>query len=46
MDAEYVKIDKTAAEIVNKAKLANKRVCTVGTTSMRAVETAVAPTNC
>jgi len=41
MDAEYVKIDKTAAEIVNKAKLANKRVCAVGTTSMRAVETAV-----
>lgn len=41
MDAEYVKIDKQCADIVNKAKLADKRICAVGTTSMRAVETAV-----
>jgi S-adenosylmethionine:tRNA ribosyltransferase-isomerase len=41
MDAEYVRIDKHAAEIVNKAKMADKRICAVGTTSMRAVETAV-----
>jgi S-adenosylmethionine:tRNA ribosyltransferase-isomerase len=41
MDAEYFRIDKTAAETVNKGKLAEKRVCAVGTTSMRAIETAV-----
>jgi S-adenosylmethionine:tRNA ribosyltransferase-isomerase len=41
MDAEYFRIGKAAAETVNKGKLAEKRVCAVGTTSMRAIETAV-----
>lgn len=41
MDAEYFKITKEATELVNKAKLANKRICAVGTTSMRAMESAV-----
>lgn len=41
MDAEYYKINDLAAEKVNKAKLANKKVCAVGTTSMRSMESAV-----
>lgn len=41
MDAEYFKITQEAADIVNKAKYAKKRVCSVGTTSMRSIETAV-----
>lgn len=45
MDAEYFKISNQAVEIVNKAKLANKRVCAVGTTSMRSIESAVSAEN-
>lgn len=41
MDAEYIKVDKSAVEIVNKGIKENKRICAIGTTSMRAVETAV-----
>lgn len=41
MDAEYFKISQEHAEIVNKAKVANKRICAVGTTSMRSIESAV-----
>lgn len=45
MDAEYFKISQEAVDIVNKAKSADKRVCSVGTTSMRSIETAVSATN-
>jgi S-adenosylmethionine:tRNA ribosyltransferase-isomerase len=41
MDAEYFKIQQPAVKVVNKAKAAHKRVCGVGTTSMRTVESAV-----
>ncbi len=41
MDAEYFKIDDDAVEQVNKAKLSDKKVCAVGTTSMRSIESAV-----
>lgn len=41
MDAEYFKITEGAAKIVNKGMSANKRICAVGTTVMRSVETAV-----
>ncbi|NNC94201.1 MAG: tRNA preQ1(34) S-adenosylmethionine ribosyltransferase-isomerase QueA [Chitinophagales bacterium] len=41
MDAEYFKVDEKAVKIVNKANDREKRVCGVGTTSMRATETAV-----
>jgi S-adenosylmethionine:tRNA ribosyltransferase-isomerase len=41
MDAEYFQIDGNAANIVNKAKKANHRICSVGTTSMRSIETAI-----
>ncbi len=41
MDAEYFRIKPDAADVVNKGKLENRRICAVGTTSMRAIETAV-----
>ena len=41
MDAEYFKIDQAASDIVNDGKKAGRRVCAVGTTSMRAIESAV-----
>lgn len=41
MDAEYFKITEAAAEMVNKTKVANKKICAVGTTSMRTIESAV-----
>jgi S-adenosylmethionine:tRNA ribosyltransferase-isomerase len=45
MDAEYYSINSKAVEIVNRAKDANKRVCAVGTTSMRTIESSVSATN-
>lgn len=44
MDAEYFQVDEKAVKIVNKSKELNKRVCAVGTTSMRAIESAVSAT--
>lgn len=41
MEAEYFKITEEAAKIVNQSQRANKRVCAVGTTSMRTIESAV-----
>ncbi|MBX3256106.1 MAG: tRNA preQ1(34) S-adenosylmethionine ribosyltransferase-isomerase QueA [Chitinophagaceae bacterium] len=38
MDAEYYRIEEKACAIVNKARLTNKRICSVGTTTMRALE--------
>jgi len=38
MDAEYYKIDETACQIVNKAKTTGHRICSVGTTTMRSLE--------
>lgn len=45
MDAEYVRIQQDAVDTVNKSKLDGKRVCAVGTTSLRATETAVSAEN-
>ena len=39
MDAEYYHIDEEACRIVNKAKETGKRICSIGTTTMRAMET-------
>ena len=39
MDAEYYKIDEMACTIVNKAKESSQRICSIGTTTMRAMET-------
>lgn len=41
MDSEQCIIDQKCADIVNKAKLNKKKVCAVGTTTMRAIETSV-----
>jgi S-adenosylmethionine:tRNA ribosyltransferase-isomerase len=41
MDAEYFRVSKEAVDIVNKGKQADKKICAVGTTSMRAIETAI-----
>lgn len=38
MDAEYYNIDETACKIVNKAKETGHRICSIGTTTMRAME--------
>ena len=41
MDAEYFKIEQNAADKVNKALNSGSRICSVGTTSMRAMESSV-----
>lgn len=41
MDAEYYRIDENAARAVNRAKDGHHRICAVGTTSMRAIESSV-----
>ncbi len=38
MDAEYFKIDEDACSIVNKAKEEGRRICSIGTTTIRALE--------
>jgi len=44
MEAEYFEITNETAQIVNKTKKAKKRVCSIGTTSMRSIESAVSAT--
>jgi S-adenosylmethionine:tRNA ribosyltransferase-isomerase len=41
MDSEYFEIDEEAAQIINKALDAGRRVCAVGTTVVRALESSV-----
>jgi len=41
MDSEKVIIPQKAVDIVNKGKLNKKKICAVGTTTMRAIETSV-----
>ena len=38
MDAEYYRIEEAACNVVNKAKQTGHRICSVGTTTMRALE--------
>ena len=38
MDAEYYRIEDDACKIVNKARIGNHRICSIGTTTMRAIE--------
>ncbi len=45
MDAEYYKINQQAADIVNKGLVNRRRVCAVGTTSVRTVESSVSAEN-
>ena len=39
MDAEFYRIDEAACRVVNKAKTTGHRICSIGTTTMRALET-------
>jgi S-adenosylmethionine:tRNA ribosyltransferase-isomerase len=41
MEAEYFRIGQQAVDTVNKGILAEKKICAVGTTVMRSIETAV-----
>jgi S-adenosylmethionine:tRNA ribosyltransferase-isomerase len=41
MDAEYFRINQKAADLVNSTKKGNHKICAVGTTSMRSLESAV-----
>lgn len=41
MEAEYFNIPERTAELVNEAKANGKKVCAIGTTSMRSIESAV-----
>jgi S-adenosylmethionine:tRNA ribosyltransferase-isomerase len=41
MDSEEVRISQEACDTVNKAKSNKKRVCAIGTTTMRAMESSV-----
>lgn len=41
MEAEYFRIHPESSQFVNTAKQTGKKVCAVGTTSMRAIESAV-----
>ena len=45
MDAEYIKVSQETADMVNKSKREGHRVCSVGTTSMRSIETGVSAEN-
>jgi len=45
MDSEELIIDDNAVSIVNKAKLNNNKICAVGTTSMRGLESSVSSNN-
>lgn len=44
MDAEFFQIGSQAVETVNKGIDAHKRICSIGTTSMRSIESAVSAT--
>ena len=44
MEAEYFEITQNTADIVNRAQASKKRICSVGTTSMRTIESAVSAT--
>lgn len=41
MDAEYFRVDDFASNIVNNAKKNGSRICSIGTTTMRALESSV-----
>lgn len=41
MDSEQFEVNREASDTVNKAKANKKRICSVGTTTMRAVESSI-----
>ena len=44
MDAEYCAIEEEVAGLINQAKDAKKRICAVGTTTMRTLESSISAT--
>lgn len=44
MDSEEMEIPQSAADVINQGKDKGKKICVVGTTAMRAVETSVSTT--
>ncbi len=44
MDAEYFNVDEYACEIVNKGLVEKRRICAIGTTTLRALESTVTAT--
>jgi S-adenosylmethionine:tRNA ribosyltransferase-isomerase len=44
MDAEYYEVDDYACKIVNKAKDEGRKICAIGTTSVRALESSITTT--
>jgi len=45
MDAEYFKIDQATCDKVNTALKQHRKICSVGTTSMRSIESAISATD-
>lgn len=45
MDAEYFEIPESAVKIVNNALTNKRKICAIGTTSMRSLESSVSATN-
>ena len=45
MESEEIKIPKITSEIINNAKRTNKKICAVGTTVMRSLESSVSTKN-
>ncbi len=45
MDAEYYKINQKAADVVNKGLKNRRKICAVGTTSVRTIESSVSAEN-
>ncbi|MBL7772028.1 MAG: tRNA preQ1(34) S-adenosylmethionine ribosyltransferase-isomerase QueA [Chitinophagaceae bacterium] len=44
MDAEFYDVDDYACKVVNKAKEEGRRICAIGTTSVRALESSITTT--
>jgi S-adenosylmethionine:tRNA ribosyltransferase-isomerase len=44
MDSEEMILEESQAKIINRTKVAKKKICAIGTTSMKAIETAVSIT--
>jgi S-adenosylmethionine:tRNA ribosyltransferase-isomerase len=44
MDAEYYSVEEAACKVVNRAKEEGRRVCAIGTSSIRAMESSVTTT--
>jgi S-adenosylmethionine:tRNA ribosyltransferase-isomerase len=45
MEAEYFEVNEEACEIINNAKLKNRKICAVGTSSIRAMESSLTTRN-